>query len=314
MVINLENKKGSKRMKVTSFKKRLLTLLMSGVLACSMAFTAFAADGTGSRPENGGGTDTGGLLTMLEGIYDAGTAQDATDTEKQLVLDAYSAVSSAAPGAGTAFQLRWDGVTVSFSNTTTDTNNSSVDMGYVDLYNSVSALKAAAGQVANSSSQSIQEVQGDIKQISNMNTKANITAGTDIMSPFLGPIQVAMGAVVTLAVWLLGLITALDVFYMVIPPFNSLMNAQAEGGGKLSGQTKSGEIKCKLVSDDAVDAYKVYEESQKNPIVTYMKKRFITYIAAALAIYLLLSGNMGQIISVVLNLLSGLIETLAGVF
>ena len=86
------------------------------------------------------------------------------------------------------------------------------------------------------------------------------------------------------------------------------------GGGKLSGQTKSGEIKCKLVSDDAVDAYKVYEESQKNPIVTYMKKRFITYIAAALAIYLLLSGNMGQIISVVLNLLSGLIETLAGVF
>lgn len=293
-------------------RKRLSTFFITYVFVLSSAITSFAAyTGPGSGEITKTGSDTGGLYTMMQNIRTAGISEDATTAEQELLEEVYTAFEDcgATNNSGQfVMKITWEGESRFFTNTTTNAGNSSVDQNYLDLYNTVSSLSQSAGQSQNSSQQSLDEVKSDIKQIANLNMKADITAGTDMLQPFVQPIQQATGFVIAFALILLGLGTALDVAFLIIPFFNSLFTNVAEGGGKMSSQTKSGEVKFRFISDDAMIAYKQAEEEQKSPLGKYLKKRLITYIAAAVVIYLLLSGNINRIILVVLNFLANFID------
>ena len=124
----------------------------------------------------------------------------------------------------------------------------------------------------------------------------------NLIAKFLGGLTIAI-------LTLVGVFTAIDIFYLVVPPLHTAL----EEGAAAKGQTdKNGNPKPRLVSKDACDAYNEGTENQKNVILTYLKKRIVAYIAVAVVVFLLLTGQMSAIITTVLKLISGVLESVFG--
>lgn len=135
--------------------------------------------------------------------------------------------------------------------------------------------------------------------------------GADIMGaltwfmPFQGALGLILGVGVIIVMALLLISTVLDLVYIGLPTARMAMSAKAEGQGK--------EIPFGI----STDAYRIVQQSaetgsggnggnQGNPYLQYFKKRFVTYIILAVCILYLLSGQIGGLISGLLNLASGI--------
>ena len=135
--------------------------------------------------------------------------------------------------------------------------------------------------------------------------------GADIMGaltwfmPFQGGLGLILGVGVIIVIALLLLSTVLDLVYIGLPTARMAMSAKAEGQGK--------EIPFGI----STDAYRIVQQTaetgnggnggnQGNPYLQYFKKRFVTYIILAVCILYLLSGQIGGLISGLLNLASGI--------
>lgn len=135
--------------------------------------------------------------------------------------------------------------------------------------------------------------------------------GADIMGaltwfmPFQGALGLILGVGVIIVMALLLLSTVLDLVYIGMPTARMAMSAKAEGQGK--------EIPFGI----STDAYRIVQQTaetgaggnggnQGNPYLQYFKKRFVTYIILAVCILYLLSGQIGGLISGLLNLASGI--------
>lgn len=135
--------------------------------------------------------------------------------------------------------------------------------------------------------------------------------GADIMGaltwfmPFQGGLGLVLGVGVIIVMALLLLSTVLDLVYIGLPTARMAMSAKAEGQGK--------EIPFGI----STDAYRIVQQTaetgaggnggnQGNPYLQYFKKRFVTYIILAVCILYLLSGQIGGLISGLLNLASGI--------
>ena len=82
-----------------------------------------------------------------------------------------------------------------------------------------------------------------------------------------------------------------------------------EGKAMESGSTaKDGGAKLAIVSNDAYNAYKEATDGNKNVMLTYLKKRIVAYIAVAVVLYMLLSGNLSLIVEIVLKALNGVFD------
>ncbi len=137
--------------------------------------------------------------------------------------------------------------------------------------------------------------------------EADITSGEELISEELrGLIATIIGGITIVILTAVGLFTALDIFYLVIPTLHTYLDDNAGANGRTD---KNGNVKPRFVSNDACQAYREGSENQKNVIMVYLKKRIIAYIAVAVVVFLLLTGQLTAIIKFVLKLISGLLTS-----
>lgn len=163
-------------------------------------------------------------------------------------------------------------------------------------------------------SKSVTKIAEELEKSSNIVfTKADAVAilfnnGADIMSaltwfmPFQGGFSTVLGVGVIIVICLLLLSTVLDLVYIGLPTARMAMNANAE--------SKDKEVPFGI----STDALRIVQQqtqtgdgkNQGSPYLQYFKKRFLTYIILAVCILYLLSGQIGGLISGLLNLASGI--------
>lgn len=140
-----------------------------------------------------------------------------------------------------------------------------------------------------------------IKQ--NMNIHADLNAAAGTLEPLVEVVNTIVGALATAILILVGLFTAIDVLYLEVPAFHNTMDQKGMEKGTTN---KSGGVKHKLISEDASQAYEEASKDGKNPLIIYLKKRIVAYVAVAIVLYMLLSGNLSLIVEVVLKMLNGI--------
>ena len=161
---------------------------------------------------------------------------------------------------------------------------------------------------------SVDEVKNDINNMlkEDFNVSADVTKASEALDGFKDTVGILVGVLAYIVIIGMGLITALDVCYIVIPVFRSFYIDSAESGNRITGKTgKNGEAKLRWVSDDAVYAVKVATvEEGKSPIKVYLFKRIGAYIIVAIVLFMLLTGNMQIFVNIALDFVSGIIEQL----
>ena len=161
---------------------------------------------------------------------------------------------------------------------------------------------------------SVDEVKNDINNMlkEDFNVSADVTKASEALDGFKDTVGIIVGVLAYIVIIGMGLFTALDVCYIVIPVFRSFYTDSAESGNRITGKTgKNGEAKLRWVSDDAVYAVKVATvEEGKSPIKVYLFKRIGAYIIVAIVLFMLLTGNMQIFVNIALDLVSGIIEQL----
>lgn len=125
----------------------------------------------------------------------------------------------------------------------------------------------------------------------------------ELISQIIGGITIAILTAV-------GLFTAIDVLFLEVPPLHTALEENAAAKGQTD---KNGNPKPRFVSKDAVNAYNEGNDNGKNVIITYLKKRVVAYIAVAVVVFLLLTGQLSAIINVVLKLISGVVNAVTNI-
>lgn len=80
----------------------------------------------------------------------------------------------------------------------------------------------------------------------------------------------------------LTLITATDIVYMTIPGVRQLLKKT------IKNQQIAG---LRIISQDAIKSMEEGYSTDRSPLIIYLKKRLITYIVAAVLLFLILTGN-----------------------
>lgn len=140
----------------------------------------------------------------------------------------------------------------------------------------------------------------NIKDLTNVHPDLDAAQGT--LEPIIEIVNTVIGILATAILILIGLFTAIDILYLEVPTFHNSMDQKAMEKGQTN---KSGGVKAKIVSEDASQAYQEATETGKNVLIVYLKKRIVAYIAVAIVLYMLLSGNLSLIVEVVLKMLNG---------
>lgn len=140
----------------------------------------------------------------------------------------------------------------------------------------------------------------NIKDLTNVHPDLKSAQGT--LEPIIEIVNTVIGILATAILILIGLFTAIDILYLEVPTFHNSMDQKAMEKGQTN---KSGGVKAKIVSEDASQAYQEATETGKNVLIVYLKKRIVAYIAVAIVLYMLLSGNLSLIVEVVLKMLNG---------
>lgn len=138
--------------------------------------------------------------------------------------------------------------------------------------------------------------------VDGMNVKADVTKATQSLNGLTEIVNTVIGVLAVFILTLIGILTAVDILYLEVPALHNSMDTKAMDKGQTN---KSGGVKPKIVSEDASQAYSEAMENGKNPMLIYLKKRVVAYIAVAIVLYMLLSGNLALIVKVVLKALNG---------
>ena len=142
------------------------------------------------------------------------------------------------------------------------------------------------------------------------NVKADFIGGNRIFAPFSGPIGTGLGLISILIMALLGLTMALDLAYIVIPPFQMLMG-DGTGNGNESGK---GFHVSGFISQEARMAVKSAEGGgqagsgeYKAAVWTYFKYRWKGLVLLGICLLYLIQGQMYSFVAWFLDLFSGLL-------
>lgn len=271
--------------------KTVKTLLISGCLSAMLCSTAFAA----TSQELGDAISKSGVTVTGEMAYGVGGKTDGNQGTDQDVTVKAS-----------------DGQTYYMTSAQADALKSQVEK-------QAQANQAAADAQKTSTTDVKNQISGDASIINNTFGKANLEAAGTALSGFSGWIQLMTGILATLAIIGTTLFTAVDICYLAFPVMQGKMNEAANNGGSMSGTTRNGEAKFKLVTDDAVEAYQEAHGGGGangrgggggNQWVIYLKKRAFAFIFLAIIIFILLTGKISFIIEIALKAVDGIIQQL----
>lgn len=186
--------------------------------------------------------------------------------------------------------------------------------GIDSAYKALDSIKTATENKAND--QSVKGVQTDVEAISSAGPRADLRGAQDTLSGFQEILGVLLGILAYLIMMMLTVFTTIDIAYITIPPFRTLCDdtgAKSGGTGAMGSTNKStGEAKFRWVTDEAMYAVQTATvESGKSAVVTYLGKRIVAIILVGVAVYLLLTGNIGLIMNLSLKMVSGIIDQIA---
>lgn len=184
-----------------------------------------------------------------------------------------------------------------------------------DLDTVVSELRDLSGTAeseAAAEAGTTQEVKKNIStELGGLFKPADLGGAATTLASFVGPLTLFTGILATAAILGLSLFTACDVIYLSFPIAHSKMDSAGASGGAMSGSTRDGGTKFRLVTDDAVQVYEDTSKDGRSPWMPYLKRRGLTFILMAIIIYILLTGKITLIIDISLNLVQGIIDSLS---
>ena len=204
-----------------------------------------------------------------------------------------------------------------------------LEIGGKPFYIEQSDINTVYGMVSNSGSDDTAvkadqaaTAQNQLDKIQEMNKiTPNYDRASEILSPFMPYVNALLGIVTTIVVTVMSLLTALDLCYIAIPALRNFMNDNPN-------QHKGGDVnneKLRFISDEAQYAVKVTVGGEggaggaggnigngafKSPWGVYFKTRIVSYIFLAVAITILLTGNITIITNLAIKLVGGLMNVL----
>lgn len=171
----------------------------------------------------------------------------------------------------------------------------------------VTVLYYAGADSAALSSVSAQVTSGLLSQ-------ANVTPDTgtamNLISGIMPMVNTLLGLIVVVISIGMTVFSALDIIYLAFPAFRGKVDTQIENGGKGTKSNKDGSKSSWWVTDDAVQAMKDAEQNQAAPWGGYFKRRILAYVFLAIILFILLTGNIFAITTLVTNALQGLFSSL----
>ena len=129
-----------------------------------------------------------------------------------------------------------------------------------------------------------------------------VNAGADLVEaekwfkPASGVIGTVMGLFCVLIFMFLGFSVLFDIFYIVIPPFQAMLNAGSDGNKKPWGISR--EAWCSIQEAEKTDAY-------KNVLSMYFSRRVVVLIIVSIAITYLVSGKIFELVGWFVDSFSG---------
>lgn len=265
--------------------KTVKTLLIAGCLSAMLCSTAFAA-----------------------------TQDDVAKIESQVTDDMVTNAGGKIAGTASSDQQ----IRIQVGNNTYYMTEAQAG-NLVDAANTKAAADKAAADAEKKTTTDVKnQISGDASVINSTFGKANLEAAGTALSGFSGWIQLMTGILATLAIIGTTLFTAVDICYLAFPVMQGKMNEAGNSGGAMSGTTRNGEAKFKLVTDDAVEAYQEAhggggangQGGGGNQWVIYLKKRAFAFIFLAIIIFILLTGKISFIIEIALKAVDGIIQQL----
>lgn len=282
-----------------SKKKRLVTqivtIVMVLVMVLGMAVPAFAAtDAEVTKAYSDLSDEDKGKVKYANGALQIGSTSITVYKDE---------AEAAAAGETATAAINIAGATYRFP-------QSSIDAAY-------DALVALKDETENKAKdQSVKSVHDEVTAISQAGVKAKLEEAQNTLSGFSDILGVLLGILAYLIMMMLTVFTTIDIAYITIPPFRGLCDdtgAKSGGTGAMGSTNKStGEAKFRWVTDEAMYAVQTATvESGKSAVVTYLGKRIVAIILVGIAIYLLLTGNIGLIMNLSLKMVSGIIDQIA---
>lgn len=270
--------------------KTVKTLLIAGCLSAMLCSTAFAA----TSQELGDAISKSGVTVTGDMAYNVGGRTFGNQSSDQDVTVKVS-----------------DGTMYYMTSGQADTLKGQIEKQAESNQAAADAEKKTTTDVKN-------QISGDASVINSTFGKANLEAAGTALSGFSGWIQLMTGILATLAIIGTTLFTAVDICYLAFPVMQGKMNEAGNSGGAMSGTTRNGEAKFKLVTDDAVEAYQEAhggggangQGGGGNQWVIYLKKRAFAFIFLAIIIFILLTGKISFIIEIALKAVDGIIQQL----
>lgn len=152
--------------------------------------------------------------------------------------------------------------------------------------------------------------------MSDANVNPDTGSAYAILAPAMPIINTLLGALLIILITFITVFTVLDFVYIGLPAFRIFCSESANNGGVMSGRDKNGGVKIRWVSHEAQTAVEEAEKSEgyKSPWGKYLLRRLWAYIALAICIYILLTGNISIITNIALQLVGGLMDVIQGMF
>lgn len=157
-----------------------------------------------------------------------------------------------------------------------------------------------------------QNVLGEISE--NVHLAPNYGDAANILQPFVPYINILLGLITTVVVLSMQILTALDLCYIAIPTMRNFMSTKAAEGNAVVGKKDgNGGVKLRFISDEAQYAVDQAANNQgRQPWGIYFKSRILSYIFLAVAMVILLTGNITLITDLIVKLVSGLMSVVQG--
>lgn len=131
-----------------------------------------------------------------------------------------------------------------------------------------------------------------------------------LLSGIMPGLNVVLGLMVVAISIGMTVFSALDIIYLAFPAFRLMVDNSIEQGGKGTRTTKDGTVTSRWVTQDAILAAQDAENTNGSPWGPYFKRRVLAYVFLAIILFILLTGNIFSITTLVTNALQGLFNSL----
>lgn len=150
--------------------------------------------------------------------------------------------------------------------------------------------------------------------VGGMAIEADTAAATDLMRGITPIISLIIGVLAYAIVIFLPVWSAVDIVYITWPIFREKADsAKASGSNGVMTRTnnKTGQTSFRFITDEAVHAVQSANLADgKSAISIYLGKRVGVYIAVAIVLYLLISGNIQVFTQLAIRIVSGIMTVI----